>query len=88
MIAKLYADDVYRAQYDAYLSEVISGAFETSRIQALYETYADLIEPSATAELPGFTFLDGDDDFANAIDELIDHAASRADAVDAYLGGQ
>lgn len=88
LIAKLYADDVYRAQYDAYLSEVISGAFETSRIQALYETYADLIEPSATAELPGFTFLDGDDDFANAIDELIDHAASRADAVDAYLGGQ
>ncbi len=88
LIAKLYDDDVYRAQYDAYLAEVISDAFETSRIQALYETYADLIEPSATAELPGFSFLDGEDDFANAIDDLTDHAASRADAVNAYLGGQ
>ncbi len=88
LISKLYADEVYRAQYDAYLSEVMSDAFETSRIQALYETYADLIKPAATAELPGFTFLEGEDDFANAIDALIDHAASRADAVNAYLGGQ
>jgi hypothetical protein len=33
-------------------------------------------------------FLEGDSDFAEAIDELNDHAASRADAVNTYLSGQ
>ncbi len=88
LIANLYADEVYRARYDAYLSDVIGDAFETSSIQALYDAYSDLIEPSVEAERSGFSFLDGTDDFTNAIDELTDHAASRADAVDAYLDGQ
>ncbi|MCP4958155.1 MAG: spore coat protein [Actinomycetia bacterium] len=86
LIAKLYADDVYRARYDGYLSETISDGFETSTIQATYERYASLIEPFAEAELPGYSFLDGADDFANAIEVLSAHAASRTAAVNAYLG--
>ncbi len=45
LIGLLYADDVYKARYDDYLFEVINGAFETATIQALYDTYADLVEP-------------------------------------------
>lgn len=54
----------------------------------LYDTYANLIEPYATTELAGFSFLDEASDFYNAVDELKDHAGSRAAAVDTYLNQQ
>ena len=87
LIGKLYADDVYRAQYDDYLFEVVNGAFETATMQALYDTYSDLVEPWATSERVGYSFLRSANDFYDAVSELKAHAASRAAAVDAYLGG-
>ena len=57
LIGYLYADDVYRAKYDAYVQEVVDGVFETSSIQALYTKYSDLVEPYATSEVSGYTFL-------------------------------
>lgn len=88
LIGKLYADEIYRAQYNAYLQEVIGGAFETSSIQALYDTYALLIEPYATTERAGYSFLESASDFASAVSVLKAHASSRDAAVDAYLGEQ
>jgi len=85
LIANLYEDAIYRAKYDSYLAEVISGAFEASKIQTLYQSYASLIEPSVTAEVPGYSFINNQNSFANAIDELIEHAANRANVVNAYL---
>ena len=88
LIAKIYADDVYKAQYDLYLSDVISDAFETSSIQATYDYYSTLIAPYATTELSGFSFLESDSDFYNAVDTLKSHATSRATAVSTYLNSQ
>lgn len=88
LISKLYADDVYRARYNVELSGVINGAFNTATMQNLYETYSQLIEPWATTERQGFSFLQGANDFSNAIDLLKTHASSRTDAVSEYLGGQ
>ena len=88
LIAKIYADDVYKAQYDLYLSEVISYAFETSNIQATYDYYSTLIAPYATTELSGYSFLESDSDFYNAVDTLKSHATSRATAVSTYLNSQ
>jgi len=88
LIAKIYADDVYRALYATYLQEVITGAFETASIQATYDTYAALIEPYATTERDGFTYLTGPNDFASAVNTLKSHAASRATAVTTYLNQQ
>ncbi len=88
LIAKIYADDVYKAQYDLYLSEVISDAFETSSIQATYDYYSTLIAPYATTELSGYSFLESDSDFYNAVDTLKSHATSRATAVSTYLNSQ
>ena len=57
LIARIYADEVYRARYNTYLAEVTAYAFETSAMQSAYETYSVLIEPYATAERSGYSFL-------------------------------
>ena len=74
-MSKLYADDVCKMQYDAYLSEVINNAFDPATTQALYDTYADLVEPYATTELPGYSFLNGANDFSNVVSQLKAHAS-------------
>ena len=85
LIEYLYADEVYRARYDAYVAEVIDGAFNTSTIQATYAAYASLIEPYATTEVAGYTFLRMSSDFQMAISELNQHASERASVVSNYL---
>lgn len=88
LIEKLYADDIYRAKYNDYVTEVINGPFDTTAIQARYDTYSALVQPYAAAERDGYTFLESSSDFAWAIAYLKEHAASRATAVNSYLSGQ
>jgi spore coat protein CotH len=88
LIEKLYADEMYKAQYDYYLMEVIGDAFETASIQMLYDNYSYLVEPYATSEIAGYSFLDSAADFYNAISQLKVHASSRSTAVDTYLSEQ
>lgn len=88
LIEKLYADEIYKARYDYHLLATIGDAFETSATQALYDTYAILVEPYATTERTGYSFLNGANDFYSAIDQLKNHASARDAAVDAYLGAQ
>ncbi|GGP63183.1 CotH kinase family protein [Shewanella saliphila] len=88
LISKLYADDVYREQYNEYILDVISDAFETNKMQANYNAYSALVAPYATTEISGYTFLESTNDFYNAIDELLEHAEDRATAVDKYLDTQ
>lgn len=85
LIEYLHDDEVYRALFDAYVKEVINGPFETTSIQATYASYAALLEPYATTETPGFSFLGSSADFQAAITQLKSHAASRAAAVRSYL---
>lgn len=88
LIEKLYADNIYKARYDTLLTEVIGGAFETTATQALYDTYSSLVEPYATTERSGYTFLNNASSFSNAITTLKSHASSRAAAVATYLSEQ
>ena len=88
LIGKLYADEIYKAQYDYYLMEVIENAFETPTTQVLYDTYSALIEPWATTEVAGYSFLNSPNDFYDAVSELKAHASSRDTAVNTYLNGQ
>lgn len=88
LIAKLYADDVYKTRYNDYLLEAINGAFDTNSMQATYDDYSALIEPYATTELSGYSFLNSADDFYRALEQLNEHAESRAQAVDTYLDNQ
>jgi len=85
LISYLYNDDVYQAKYDAYVQEVIEGAFKEATVQALYTRYSSLIEPYATTEIEGYTFLNSSADFQNAVNELNVHASTRTTAVNSYL---
>jgi spore coat protein H len=85
LIEYLYADDVYRAQYDQFVREIAEGPFETNYIQQVYAYYSTLIEPSVIAERAGYTFLNSSSDFYQAVSELHAHAYARAAAVDTYL---
>jgi len=85
LIGYLYANDVYRAKYDAFVSETRTGVFEPLAIQAKYVEYANLVEPYATTEQSGLTFLQSAGEFSYAISTLSSHANNRASAVDNYL---
>ncbi|MGJ8734005.1 MAG: CotH kinase family protein [Cellulophaga sp.] len=85
LIGYLYADDTYKTTYDAYVQDVVDNAFNTSTMQSKYTNYASLIEPYATTELEGYTFLNSSADFYITVDELKNHVSERATAVQNYL---
>lgn len=85
LIGYLYQDEVYKAKYDSYVQEVIDGPFDSNTIQALYTSYALLIEEYATSEIDGYSFLNSSSDFQLAINALKSHAVSRTNAVSNYL---
>lgn len=85
LIGYLYEDEVFKAQYDSYVQEIVDGPFNTSTIQAQYATYSALVEPYATIEIEGYTFLNSSSDFQAAVSELNTHVSQRATAVSNYL---
>ena len=85
LIGYLYQDEVYKEKYDTYVKEVIDGSFNETTMQALYTSYAALVEEYATSEVDGYTFLNNSSDFQSAISELKAHATSRKTAVANYL---
>ncbi len=85
IIGYMYQDEIYKAKYKTYLQEVIDGPFNVSNIQTLYDSYAALIEPYATTEEAGYTFLNSSSDFQIAINQLKSHVSSRTSAVNSYL---
>ena len=85
LIGYLYQDSVYKAKYDGYVQEVIDGAFNETTIQALYDSYASLIEEYATSEVSGYTFLRNSSEFQSAVSQLKTHVSSRKTAVNNYL---
>jgi len=85
LIGYLYQDEVYRAAYDDYVEEVIEGPFSVSHIQAQYSNYAAMIEPYATSEVSGYTFLNSSADFQSAVSILKSQVAARVAAANSYL---
>lgn len=85
LVGYLYADATYKAQYDTYVEEVINGVFNASDMQATYTTYATLVEPYATSEIRGYSFLNSSSDFQSAVNTLKTHVTQRSAAVTAYL---
>jgi len=86
LIGFLYQDELYKEQYNNYLQEVIDGAFNTNTIQSQYAVYAALIEPYATTEISGYTFLNSSSEFQIAVNQLNSHVIERTTAVKNYLG--
>ncbi len=85
LIGYLYQDEVYKTKYDEYVKDVLEGPFNISTMQALYSSYATLVEPYATMEESGYSFLNNSSDFQAAISALNTHVSQRASAVTSYL---
>ncbi|MBU2905540.1 CotH kinase family protein [Arenibacter algicola] len=85
LIGYLYEDATYRAQYDAYIQEVVDNAFNVSTMQSKYAVYSALVEPYANLEVSGYSFLSSSADFQAAISQLNSHVSARATAVNNYL---
>ena len=85
LIGYLYEDATYRAQYDAYVRDVVDNAFNVSSMQSKYATYSALVEPYANLEVSGYSFLSSSSDFQVAISQLNSHVSARATAVNNYL---
>ena len=85
LIGYMYQDEVYKSQYDTYVQEVVDGVFSIGTIQSQYAAYSVLIEPYATSEISGYTFLNNSSEFQTAVNELNTHVVSRAAAVSNYL---
>ncbi|MBU2946509.1 CotH kinase family protein [Zobellia uliginosa] len=85
LIGYLYEDATYKAKYDSYVQEFVNNVFTVSAMQSEYAAYASLVEPYATAEVEGFTFLNSSADFQAAISELNSHVSERVAAAENYL---
>jgi hypothetical protein len=85
LIGYLYQDAVYKAKYNTYVQEVVNGPFNVNTMQSLYTTYGALIQPYATTEVSGYTFLNSSSDFQTAVNTLKSHVSSRTSAVSTYL---
>jgi hypothetical protein len=88
LIRYLMDDDVYHAQYVAYVEAAIDGPFDPAQMEATYRELAELVEPYALNETEGYSYLRSDAAFHEAIEQLVDHAYARYDAAEAYLATQ
>jgi hypothetical protein len=78
MIRYLLDDPVYHALYLDYLAETVAGPFDPDHMAQTYQAMADLIAPYAVADV-------GEAVFDAAVQQLIEHAYQRADAVEEFL---
>ncbi len=78
LIRYLLDDPVYYARYLDYLAETIAGPFDPDQMAETYQAMADLIAPYAIADV-------GEAEFYAAVQQLIEHAYQRADAVEEFL---
>ncbi len=85
LIGYLYADPTYKAIYESYMKDVVAGPFEVNYMQSLYNEYEVLVEPYATSERTGYTFLSSSASFYSAIEALKSHVVQRDFLVENYF---
>ena len=78
LIRYLLDDPVYYEMYVDYLAETVAGPFDPDHMAETYRTLAERIAPYAIADV-------GEAAFHSAVEQLIEHAYQRADAVEAFL---
>ena len=78
LIRFLLDDPVYYELYLDYLEETVEGPFNPDQMAETYQTLADLIAPYAAADV-------GEETFDTAVQQLIDHAYQRSEAVQEFL---
>ena len=80
LIEYLYSDPIYRSNYDGYIDEFITSAFEPSKVSSTISEYYNLISPYVignNGEIQGYTFLNSDNQFINSESALISFVQNR-----------
>ena len=84
-IRYLLDDTEYKQKYREYLLQFIGEVFIPDVMSVMYNGYYALLKEYVYAEEPGYTFLNSDADFDQAIQYLKTHVQQRNVAVYAYL---
>lgn len=85
LIEYLYADDTYRQIYEDYLIQTVSQNYNSESMEELYTSYEQLLASYADAEQDWYTFLNSQNAFEEAIQELKVHVQQRASVVNSYF---
>jgi len=85
LIRYLIDDAEYKEIYEAYMLQFIEEVFIPNNMIVTYSNYYEMLKEYAYAEESGYTFIQYDSEFDNAVEELQTHVQSRTDAVLSYL---
>lgn len=88
LIRYLMDQPPYKTQYNAYVAEIMEGAFKPATMQAEYLRLYNLIKPYATGttgEAKPYSFLNSATEFESAFGELNSHVTARYNAAYDYL---
>lgn len=85
LIRYLMDDDEYEELYKTYVSQFIEEVFIPSDMVNTYSNYYDLLKDFAYSEEPGYTFINYDSEFDQAVNTLRSHVQTRNDAANSYL---
>lgn len=75
----------YELIYQNYVQQFVDEVFIPADMISTYESYYSLLKEYAYLEESGFTYLNNDSDFDQAVTTLKSHVQSRNTAVDSYL---
>jgi hypothetical protein len=81
LIRYLLDEPIYYEKYISYMEETVNDLFVPEEMEAKYEQIAETIEPYASADV-------GEETFASAVEQLIDYAKTRSEAVKSFLAEQ
>ena len=85
LISYIIDQPEYVAIYKAYLEQFVTDYFNYENMSARYDEYYYLLRDYAYAEESGCTFINYDNAFDNAVEQLKSHVSSRVSAVESYL---
>jgi lauroyl/myristoyl acyltransferase len=88
LICYIVNDDVYMTKYKEYLQWFNEEVFTQEALDALIDEYYSIIAPFAigeSGEQNGYTYLDNDQSFIDAYDELKTHISDRKALVSSYV---
>jgi spore coat protein CotH len=85
LIRYLMDVDEYEAQYKTYALQFIEEVFIPSEMTLTYSTYYDLLKDYAYAERSGYSYINYDSEFDQAVNTLKTHVQSRNSAVMSFV---
>jgi spore coat protein CotH len=75
----------YHEKYEIYLQQLVDEVFIPDKLISTYNKYYTMLKEYAYAEEDGYTFINSDAAFDNAVEDLKSHVQQRNDAVNDFL---